>query len=82
MEKVKVLKNMTIKLPPELKKFVAEGEEFVVSIAGDSLRLKRIKKPDLLDLAATRRGKKAPTLKEISRIVHRIRGLGETKGSR
>ena len=39
------------------------------------------KKPDILDLAAAKRDKEAPTLKEISRIVHRIRGIDETKGN-
>ena len=81
MERVKVLKNMVIKLPSEVKKSVSEGDEFVISIIGDSIKLKKIKKPDILDLAAAKRDKEAPTLKEISRIVHRIRGIDETKGN-
>lgn len=81
MERVKVSKNMAIKLPDEFKRFVSEGDEFVISVIGDSLRLKKIKKPDLLDLAAAKRDKEATTLKEISRIVHNIRRSGGAKGS-
>lgn len=81
MEKVKVSKDMSIKLPAELKKIISEGDEFVISVIGDSLRLKKIKSPDLLDLAATRSDKDPPTLESISKIVHSIRRISETKGS-
>lgn len=77
MEKVKISKNMTIKLPPEVRKFAAAGDEFVLSLAGDSIRLKKIKTPDLLNQAATKKDNKTPTMKEISRIVHSIRKLSE-----
>lgn len=81
MESVKISKDMIIKLPIEMKKFVSVGDEFVVSVVGDSLRLKKVKKPDMLDLAASKKDKKAPTLEDISKIIHAIRGAGETKGS-
>ena len=78
MIKVKVLKDMKIELPLELKGFVLEGDEFVVSILEDSIRLKKIKSPDLLDLASTVEDKESPSMEEISRIVHDIRGIDET----
>lgn len=81
MESVKVLKDMIIKLPMEVKRFVSEGDEFVVSVVGDSLKLKKVKRPDILDLAASEKDDKAPTLKDISTIVHAIRGISETKSS-
>lgn len=81
MEKVTVAKDMIIRLPNEVRKFVSEGDEFVVSIVGDSLRFKKVQKPDLLDLAAVRRDNDAPALEEISRIVHSLRGISEAEGS-
>lgn len=81
MEKVTVAKDMIIRLPNEVRKFVSEGDEFVVSIVGDSLRFKKVQKPDLLDLAAALRDNDAPTLEEISRIVHSLRGISEAEGS-
>jgi hypothetical protein len=81
MEKVTVARDMIIRLPDEVRKFVSEGDEFVVSIVGDSLRLKKVQKPDILELAAAKHDKEAPTMQELSRIVHSLRGIGETKGS-
>lgn len=81
MEKVTVAKDMIIRLPNEVRKFVSEGDEFVVSIVGDSLRFKKVQKPDLLDLAAAIRYNDVPALEEISRIVHSLRGISEAEGS-
>jgi antitoxin component of MazEF toxin-antitoxin module len=81
MEKVKVKEDFTIKLPEELKKSISEGDEFMIMLVGDSIRLKRIKKPDILDLAASVEDKEALSLEEISRIVHKLRGVVENKGS-
>jgi len=77
---VKVSKDMIIRLPVEMKKFVAEGDEFVISVIGDSLRFKKVKRPDVLDLAASKTDKKSPTLEDISKIVHAMRGINESKG--
>lgn len=81
MEKVKVGKDFTIHFPEELKKIISQGDEFMVAVLGDSIRLQRIRKPAICDLAVLIEDKEAPSIEEISNIVHRLRGLGETKSS-
>lgn len=83
MEKVKVDKDFTIHLPKELRKIVSQGDEFMVAVVGDSIKLQRIKKPDICDLAATLGDENAPSLEEISSIVHKLRGVSvsETQSS-
>lgn len=81
MEKVKIKNDFTIQLPEGLKKLVSKGDEFIVTITGDSIKLQRINKPDICDLASSVDDKEMPSLEEISGIVHKIRELSETQGS-
>jgi hypothetical protein len=79
--KVKVSKDFTIHLPEEMKKIISQRDEFMFAVIGDSIRLQRIRNPDICALAASIEDKEAPSIEEISNIVHRLRGTGETKSS-
>lgn len=81
MEKVKVKKDFTIKLPERLRKTVVQGDEFLITVIDDSIKLKRLKKPDILDRARSTEDEDALSLEEISMIVHRIRGVVAGKSS-
>ena len=81
MEKVRVGKDFTIHLPEELRRIVSFGDEFMVAVTGDSIRLQRIRKPDICDLAAASDDEDAPSIEEISSIVHKLRGKDEAQSS-
>ncbi len=75
MERIKVGEDYTIELPAELRRLIKPEDEFLISVAGDTIKLRKINKPDILDLAAKMKDDTEPTIVEINEIVHRVRKI-------
>ena len=75
MEKIKVREDYTIELPIGLRGPIRPEDEFLISVAGDTIKLRKINKPNILDLAAKMKDDAKPTITEINEIVHRVRRI-------
>ena len=75
MEKIKVGEDYTIELPAELRRLIKPEDEFLISVAGDTIKLRKIKKPSILNLAPKMKDDAKPSIAEINEIVHRVRRI-------
>lgn len=73
MERVNINADYSIKLPEKVRKLFHKGDSLVVTVAEDTLRLKRIKKKELLDRASEVKDKTQPSPEELNRIIHEVR---------
>jgi hypothetical protein len=74
MDKIATLTGPdTLQLPAEVAERFRPDDRFLVWAEGDTLYLKRITSPDVLNRVAERPDEKPLSLEEINDVVHEVR---------
>lgn len=72
MVTVKLSRRSSFTLPRAYRSYAKKGEEFMVSMSGDTLMFRKIRKP-IWDVARENPDKNPPSLEEICEIVRKVR---------
>lgn len=70
MVTVKLSRTSSFTLPRVYRSYAKKGDEFMVSMSGDTLMLKKVRKP-IWDVAREIPDKNQPTIEEICEIVRK-----------
>ena len=79
IELAELTASQTLKLPAEIAARFKPADRFVVWVEGDTLYLKRVTPPPVIDIVAQAPEGEPMSLDEINEIVHQVRQQRRTE---